>query len=62
MQNDMIKKELDELVVFGQEIINLLEAEIKQKDNEIVMLQNNYENVQGKFNRMKQNLQNLLND
>lgn len=61
MQNDM-KKELDELVVFGQEIINLLEAEIKQKDNKIVMLQNNYENVQGKFNRMKQNLQNLLND
>lgn len=61
MQNDM-KKELDELVGFGQEIIGLLEEEIKQRDNKIVILQNNYENVQDKFNRMKQNLQNLLDD
>lgn len=61
MQNDM-KKELDELVGFGQEIIGLLEEEIKQRDNKINMLQNNYENAQDKFNRMKQNLQNLLDD
>lgn len=61
MQDDM-KKELDELVGFGQEIIGLLEEEIKQRDNKIVILQDNYENVQDKFNRMKQNLQNLLDD
>ena len=61
MQNDM-KKELDELFAFGQEIISLLENEIRQRDDRINMLENNYTDTQNRLNRMKQSLRNLLDD
>lgn len=61
MQNDM-KKELNELFAFGQEVIGLLENEIRQRDNRINTLENNYTDTQDKLNRMKQSLRNLLED
>ncbi len=61
MQNDM-KKELDELFAFGQEIIGLLEKEVKQKDDNINELQNDYTNTQNKLDTLKKNLHNLLED
>lgn len=61
MQNDM-KKELDELFAFGQEVIGLLENEIRQRDNRINTLENNYTDTQSRLNQMKQNLRNLLKD
>ncbi|WP_304064985.1 hypothetical protein [Megamonas hypermegale] len=61
MQNDM-KKELDELFAFGQEVIGLLEQEIRQRDNKINMLENNYKNIKDRLEQMKQSLRNLLKD
>ena len=57
-----MKKELNELFAFGQEVIGLLENEIRQRDNRINTLENNYTDTQDKLNRMKQNLRNLLED
>lgn len=57
-----MKKELDELFAFGQEIISLLENEIRQRDDRINMLENNYTDTQNRLNRMKQSLRNLLDD
>lgn len=61
MQNDM-KKELDELFAFGQEVIGLLEQEIRQKDNEINRLENDYKDTKNRLDQMKQSLRNLLRD
>ena len=61
MQNDM-KKELDELFAFGQEVIGLLEQEIRQKDNRINTLENDYKDTKNRFDQMKQSLRNLLRD
>lgn len=61
MQNDM-KKELDELFAFGQEVIGLLENEIRQKDDEMNTLQKKYTDTQYKLDKMKQSLHNLLED
>ena len=61
MQNDM-KKELDELFAFGKEIIDLLEQEIRQKDNEINRLENDYKDTKNRLAQMKQSLRNLLRD
>lgn len=54
MQNDM-KKELDELFAFGQEVIGLLEQEIRQRDND-------YKDTKDRLEQMKQSLRNLLRD
>lgn len=61
MQNDM-KKELDELFAFGQEVIGLLENEIRQRDDRINILENNYTDTQNRLNQMKRSLRNLLDD
>lgn len=61
MQNDM-KKELDELFAFGQEVIGLLEQEIRQRDNKINTLENDYKDTKDRFEQMKQSLRNLLRD
>lgn len=61
MQNDM-KKELDELFAFGKEIIDLLEQEIRQRDNKINTLENDYKDTKDRFEQMKQSLRNLLRD
>ena len=59
--NDM-KKELDELFAFGKEIIDLLEQEIRQRDNKINTLENDYKDTKDRFEQMKQSLRNLLRD
>lgn len=61
MQNDM-KKELDELFAFGQEVIGLLEQEIRQRDNRINTLENDYKDTKDRLEQMKQSLRNLLRD
>ncbi|WP_346684322.1 hypothetical protein [Megamonas hypermegale] len=61
MQNDM-KKELDELFAFGQEVIGLLEQEIRQRDNRINTLENDYKDTKNRLDQMKQSLRNLLRD
>ena len=61
MQNDM-KKELDELLAFGQEVIGLLEQEIRQRDNRINTLENDYKDTKDRLEQMKQSLRNLLRD
>lgn len=61
MQNDM-KKELDELFAFGQEVIGLLEQEIRQRDNRINTLENDYKDTKNRLDQMKQSLRNLLKD
>lgn len=61
MQNDM-KKELDELLAFGQEVIGLLEQEIRQRDNRINTLENDYKDTKNRLDQMKQSLRNLLRD
>lgn len=57
-----MKKELDELFAFGQEVIGLLEQEIRQRDNRINTLENDYKDTKNRLDQMKQSLRNLLKD